>query len=111
MSLKEDPRSKDFFYGKFNHDKQEFEFYDEVKKKLLSRSVENLPDCQQCIAQYSCAGDCLSKAAYQKEDYFSTVDNYRCDMIKEIFVREMLEEFNSKTGSSSLSKERTMVGE
>lgn len=60
---KEDPRSEVFFYGKYDQAKGTYIFNEDKLTYLRSRTVNNIPHCEDCFCKYHCAGDCLAKAS------------------------------------------------
>lgn len=76
-----DPKSNVFFYGK--ESKTGFEFNESRLKTLSSICVENIPNCGDCFAKYSCAGDCPSRSS-NNGNVFDTSTNSRCTANKKI---------------------------
>ena len=64
---KDDPRSKVFFYGKYDKSSKEFLFYDSKLAYLRKRAIDNIPHCENCFCKYHCAGDCLAKTSDGKD--------------------------------------------
>jgi len=50
-----------FVYGKWNEEKQLFEFDEKKIQALKNRSVENMPHCLSCVARDKCGGYCLGE--------------------------------------------------
>ena len=50
-----------FVYGKWNEDKQLFEFDEEKIKALRNRSTDNMQHCLECSAKEHCGGYCLGE--------------------------------------------------
>ncbi len=83
-----DPRSKDFFIGKF--EKDGFVFFDEKIERLAYRNVDNLEYCKDCFLQYSCAGDCPAKSALEFGD-FMKAGGPRCEVNHTIGINNLQE--------------------
>ena len=61
VSYRSDPRSKLFFFGYFDFEKDDFVF-DQSKLDELSRiNVHNIRYCDDCFCRWHCAGDCAAK--------------------------------------------------
>ena len=61
VSYKTDPRSERFFFGRYDHNLQDFVF-DQAKLDELSQlNVHNIPYCKDCFCRWHCAGDCAAK--------------------------------------------------
>lgn len=50
-----------FVYGKWNEEKQEFEFNSDKIKALKARSIDNMEHCANCCAREHCGGYCLGE--------------------------------------------------
>jgi uncharacterized protein len=55
----EHPLAADFIFGRIVNGKAVID--EEKWRKVVSRSIENIPYCEDCFCKYHCAGDCLSK--------------------------------------------------
>jgi radical SAM protein with 4Fe4S-binding SPASM domain len=72
---------QEFIYGVWDQKKGEI-IYDKKKiGELQKRSVENIPDCQDCKFKYGCAGSCLGTSAQLTGTMFK-VDHEYCDAIR-----------------------------
>lgn len=58
----EDPRSKVFFYGKYNPRSHSFDFDLSKRDYLSSRTIEKLENCTDCFVKYNCGGECLAQS-------------------------------------------------
>lgn len=81
VSSSDEALSEQFFIGKYDQGRQEYVLWDEKRNMLSSRVVDNLPDCQQCIAKWHCAGGCPSKAAYHG-DMYHTLQLPSCEIAR-----------------------------
>lgn len=77
ITLKSDPRSEFFFFGKFNPDYGKFEIDEDKRGLLLSRHNENMDHCSRCFLKWTCSGDCLARFAHEG-DMFDTSKHSRC---------------------------------
>ena len=83
VSEPDDPRSALFFYGHFNHDKNQFVFDDEKIRRLRTLTVENKAYCDKCFCKWHCAGDCPAKLA-ALGDAWSPDERFRCHINREL---------------------------
>jgi len=81
---RDDPRSAVFFIGSFDSQSNSFVFDNERIVNLANRLGENLPGCQGCFSQYTCAGDCLTRVLGATGDIYDTVGAPRCNAIRSI---------------------------
>ena len=62
VTFGKDARHMDcFVYGKWNEDKQSFDFDQRKIKRLQSRAIENMSHCSSCVAGEYCGGYCLGE--------------------------------------------------
>ncbi len=59
--LKENDRMLPFIYGRWDQTSRRIIFDDSKIEALRSRTVENMPGCQDCVAKNHCAGWCLGE--------------------------------------------------
>ncbi|MEX0346252.1 MAG: radical SAM protein [Rhizobiaceae bacterium] len=85
----EDPRSKDFIYGRFDKATSKFSFNKKMLKNLEQFSVQNRDACKDCFVRWHCAGDCLARAA-QSGDLINHVDPVRCEITKQLSADELV---------------------
>lgn len=72
---------QEFIYGKYDPLGDEI-IYDEARiKALRSRSIYNLPECQNCKIKFKCAGGCLGTCAQFEGSMFKIIPEY-CEAIK-----------------------------
>jgi uncharacterized protein len=88
----DDPRSKYFVYGRYDRRKGRFVYDYPVLKVLLNRSVGNIKRCQNCMAKYTCAGDCPAKVLGIGKDLYDPKNSYRCKITREILKHRILSE-------------------
>lgn len=75
---------QEFIYGKYVPSEGKI-IYDETKiKALQSRSIYNMPECQDCKIKFRCAGSCLGTCAQFKGSMFKVIPEY-CEAIRYIF--------------------------
>jgi len=79
-------RGSDFIYGELKGG-DEITYADSLRK-IKSRTVENIPDCQECFLKWTCAGGCVANHYKVTNDLLKT-DEKRCDAIRKT-VREYL---------------------
>lgn len=92
VTSEDDPRSKLFFYGKFNKKTSEFDIDKKQLMKLRNMIVQNMWDCQKCFLKWNCAGDCLAKRFYQKGE--KNAEGPRCEinrLLAFIRLKELLD--------------------
>ena len=56
-----DPRSRLFFYGRYDEATGRFTFKEDTLRTLSELTVRRIPFCQDCFCKYHCAGDCPAK--------------------------------------------------
>ncbi|MFH1749812.1 MAG: radical SAM protein [bacterium] len=57
-----------------------------IQDQMLEISVQNIKQCADCFAKYSCRGDCLAIKAARGIDY-QNEPSYRCDAIRWLIAR------------------------
>jgi len=71
----------DLIYGYFDNNINQI-IYDHNKiKKIRSRTVNNIPDCQDCFIKHFCAGGCIGEAINETSDFFGIKKNL-CEATK-----------------------------
>jgi len=91
--LGNDEVSSIFIYGYYDERLKRFKFDDKKYNFLKKLNVDSIPDCENCIAKYSCCGDCPATKAVLLEDKgmrFYKMRSPYCEAIKE-FTKELLE--------------------
>jgi uncharacterized protein len=92
---KEDPASKNFFYGKYNKNSKKIEIFKDRLKLLSSRTVNKINDCQNCFCKLHCAGDCLVKGYRLHKSLFKAGGD-RCLINREIVRYTLLRYLNGE---------------
>lgn len=59
-----------FVYGKWNEKTQKFDIDEEKVKVLKSRTIDNMPQCLNCIAKEHCGGYCLGEVMNETGNLF-----------------------------------------
>ena len=59
-----------FVYGKWNEERQAFEFNEEKIKRLQGRSTDNMVHCRSCEAKEQCGGYCLGEVMNESGDLY-----------------------------------------
>ncbi len=93
VTSNEDPRSKLFFYGEYSKEKKKFEVDKEQLLKLRNTIVENMESCQKCFLKWNCAGDCLAKRFYKKDD--EPLEGPRCEINRALALIKLKEIIDS----------------
>lgn len=83
-----DPRASLFFIGAYDAGNDTFRIDESRRKLLQSRTVQALPHCANCIAKYSCAGDCPAKSALSG-DLFDASTNTRCSTNRLLTIHQI----------------------
>ncbi|MCX8015718.1 MAG: radical SAM protein [Patescibacteria group bacterium] len=78
-----------FHFGDFNFDKKSFIFDSKKYNFLKKLTIDSIPQCKNCFARYSCAGDCPANKALLYGYNFWRKPSYRCEDIQ-IATKEML---------------------
>ncbi len=105
VSDRKDPRSPVFFFGQWNDKNNSFETRTDKLDYLRSFNVQNISYCQDCIAKWHCAGDCLAKVAYD-QDLEGDRGSTRCQLNQEITKQRIMQLFrNPPAGKTNQKKE------
>lgn len=64
---------------------------------LRARTVDNIPDCQDCFAKYSCSGDCMVKVASETGSIFKTRGYNRCEINRSVLLEQIKEALAAPT--------------
>lgn len=84
-----------FIYGKWNEKKQKIDFDDTKMQLLQSRNAINMPGCQNCIAQYHCAGWCLGEILNETDSLFGQKPGH-CEAIRFLYKHKNELDLNYK---------------
>lgn len=87
----------EFIYGSFNFETKKIEYNQDKINYIRTRTVENLPECNDCDVKYYCAGGCLGEAIYEKGSIFK-VKTENCEVI-----RFLAKELGVNTGKFPIS--------
>lgn len=75
-----------FIYGKYDKENNRI-IYDKKKIDVLqSRTLDNLPECRDCIAREHCAGFCLGETLNERGDLF-TIKKTVCEPLRYIYAK------------------------
>lgn len=96
VNLKSDPRSVKFFYGQFDAEQGSFTFDIQKLQYLASRSLANIPYCNDCVARYSCGGGCLAKVESATGDMYHIGGSPSCELQKKFTMFKMDEVIANK---------------
>lgn len=78
----QDPLAANYFFGRFNRERQRFDIDFSRLAELRSLTVQNKRLCARCFAKWNCSGDCPVKATQPYAD--SQAESPRCRMIQAI---------------------------
>lgn len=78
-----------FCYGRFDSQSNKFIFDDSKYQRLKGLTVDNISDCQDCFARFSCKGDCPANKATIWPTTFWNKKSYRCEAIRR-FTKDIL---------------------
>lgn len=95
VDKRDDPRSKDFFIGKYDFEKKKF-IIDEKKRRKLLRPVQNIPNCSSCFVKWHCCGACAVQVALQTGDMFKTNGYHYCKYIKPIIKKGLVNQLKKE---------------
>lgn len=87
----EDPLSKVFFYGRFDHENKIFSIDEKKWQFLLNFNVHKNSKCNDCFCKWHCAGDCPAKSPILDKTDKKTLD--RCKINKALTKDLLLEKF------------------
>ncbi len=94
-----DSRGELFFYGRFNREKNDFEFDTEKLQRLSSLVVDRKPYCEKCFCKSHCAGDCPAKLALTA-DPWNPAGNPRCRINRELTL-DQLKQYLAREGENA----------
>lgn len=96
----EDSTSKIFCYGYFDEKKNKFIFDDKKYEFLQKLTVDHIPGCENCIAKFSCRGDCPATKVVAYKNGFEQKPSPYCKEIQK-FTKNLLE-YISQNGTNGL---------
>lgn len=99
-----DPRAGFFIYGKYDENKNDFVFDNDIYKRLAASQVQSFRTCSDCFAKWHCAGDCIAKAP----DLTRVSDernHYRCNLNKTLLRRNLINTMNQQIRISEPAEE------
>jgi uncharacterized protein len=76
--------SKEFIYGQYNKKERKIKIDENKINFLGSRTIYNIPKCQNCIIKWVCGGGCLVKTFQCTRDIFKPDEKY-CNVKRRIF--------------------------
>ena len=82
VSSDTEPLSSTFLIGKYDQTLNKFKIWNDKRHSLMSRTVNSLDKCKQCISKWHCSGGCPVKA--YKGDVFNDVDIAGCVIAREL---------------------------
>lgn len=68
-------------YGKYDMETNSINYDQDKIDFIRSRTVENLPECNDCEIKYNCAGGCIGEALYEKGSIFK-IKTQNCEAIR-----------------------------
>jgi len=84
-----DNEESPFVIGRVNGKEKKLIFQEEKIKGLQRFLTRNIPECQNCFAEFACKGDCpANKSAVNSENFWQK-PSYRCQEIRE-FIKKLL---------------------
>ncbi len=97
----EDSISDIFCYGYFKEEEEEFVFDDKKYNFLQELTVDNIQACKDCVARFSCRGDCPATKAVVYKNGFEQKTSPYCKEIQE-FTKNLLE-YIAQNGTDGLA--------
>jgi len=82
-TLSKNSEIQDFIYGRFNQEKNKFEYRTKQISYLKERKVENIQECQNCYLKWACGGDCPARNYKQTGNIFKP-DKKRCETARNL---------------------------
>jgi radical SAM protein with 4Fe4S-binding SPASM domain len=76
----------ELIFGKYNKKENKIYYNQKNIKKIKSRNIYNLKDCQNCSALKHCAGGCIGIAMSSSFDFYGKNDEY-CKVTKYLFKK------------------------
>ena len=83
-----DPRSRRFFFGRYDRERGDFVFDEEKLAELSRLNVHNIRFCDDCFCRWHCAGDCAAKVldGIELEEHRGSV---RCQISRAITLNQI----------------------
>jgi uncharacterized protein len=75
-----DPAAAEFFYGRFDFERQQFEVDPVRLSKLSSLSVIGAPACRGCLARWHCSGGCYQENYALRNELLLTESIAHCEI-------------------------------
>lgn len=93
VSYASDPRSKRFFFGHFDAERDCFEFDQEKLDALSELCVHNIRFCDDCFCRWHCAGDCAAKVldGIGVDEHHGSV---RCEISRALTLNQIQRKLN-----------------
>lgn len=95
VSYASDPRSKRFFYGRYDAQAGTFAFDRGKLEELAHLNVRNFPFCEDCFCKWHCAGDCAAKVLEGIEPH-AHAGSVRCEVNRELTLDQIRRKLNWK---------------
>jgi uncharacterized protein len=95
VSSRHEPRADFFIYGKFNPEKNKFDYDKDKYHRLAQCQVQNLESCKDCFAKWHCSGDCIAKTP----DFTRVTKErnlYRCKINKALIKDTLIKTMNDQ---------------
>jgi len=70
-----------FIYGEWDNKTRTIRYFDDKIRVLRSRTMHNIPQCQNCDIREYCAGGCAGRVAFQTGSMFNVIPDY-CKAIR-----------------------------
>jgi uncharacterized protein len=87
---RDDERAKIFQYGYYDEFEKKFIIDHKKFDRLGQRKACNVKGCDECFAEFNCAGGCLAKHANANSDsIFSFQKNFYCDVEKGLVLHTL----------------------
>jgi len=81
-----DANMRDLIYGVYDENLDVILYDQKAIKRIQSRKVENIPECQACEVRNYCAGACLGEALNETGNFYG-VKQEACECIKYLWSR------------------------
>lgn len=88
VSYASDPRSQQFFYGRYDAKTGAFAFDEDKLEQLSQLNVRNFPYCSDCFCKWHCAGDCAAKVLEGIEPH-AHAGSVRCEVNRKLTLDQI----------------------